>query len=207
MKTLHTGAANPQWESNLVKDLYFIKKHLRYPFSRKTLAPALMFGLLMAGISRMCVVILWATHIRQHTVSNVLITVALIVACIGICVFRYMQLLRFVTVHTSFTAAENQELMQRFLVGQNLAFSRHPEAPEVFQIISRNISPSKREQREVMIFIADNKRVLLNSHFTNRGFALTPDSGHYRQMANRLHQWVKIHHTDKNTTMTPVTAF
>jgi hypothetical protein len=106
--------------------------------------------------------------------------------------YRYIQTLRFVSVHTPYDMAQNMHLVQQFLGAMHLAVFQHPEAPEVIQIISSNIhrSGDRPEQREVMVFIADDKRILVNSHFTNTRFTLVQSAGNYKKMAAGLQKWV-----------------
>jgi hypothetical protein len=193
MKLLDQHEADAQWDS-LVADLAFIKKHLRYPIGRKTMAPLLMIGIILAIMSRMFAFVFFAAHAHQYIFSHpqVIVVFAILLFCIFI--VWYIQLLRFVSIQTPYTLAGNMQLLQQFLSSQNLAFARHPKAPEVFQIMSKNMNEFKGEQREIMIFIADDKRILVNSYFIQKGFSITPTTRHYRQMANRLRNWVKIHH-------------
>ncbi|OJW77417.1 MAG: hypothetical protein BGO69_18750 [Bacteroidetes bacterium 46-16] len=107
-------------------------------------------------------------------------------------IYRYAQTLRFVSVPTPYNMLQNRQLVQQFLAAMHLAVFQHPEAPDVLQIISRNIQPSgyKNEQREIMVFIADDKRILVNSHFTNSGITLVRSAGNYRKMAKGLEKWI-----------------
>lgn len=102
---------------------------------------------------------------------------------------RYLNTLRFRPVPALTTTAENIRLLLLFLQSNHFAFHQHPIAPEVFQIISRNISASG-EDREVMVFIADEGRILLNSHFTQSGSKLTMGTSHVREMAKDLRQFI-----------------
>jgi hypothetical protein len=82
------------------------------------------------------------------------------------------------------------DLLKKFLQSQHLAFSQHPEAPEVFMILSKNLS-LRGDYREVVIFITDDNQVLLNSHFTGSRFSITPPSKNYKLMARMLKEWLE----------------
>ena len=127
-----------------------------------------------------------------------LIIISLMLISVIVSVSRYIQTLRFVSVPTPFYNEQNRELIKRFLSTMQLAIYQHPKAPEVLQIISKNIDAFK-EQREVMVFIADDKRILLNSHYTRTGFTFIASSGNYRQMAKRLEKWLQANIQNTNS--------
>jgi len=79
-----------------------------------------------------------------------------------------------------------------------LALSRLDKAPEVFQIISKNVTASKNEIREVVIFVADDKRILINSHFVGKKAAFTYPSHHYKQMVTQLAKFVETYNAKSN---------
>jgi hypothetical protein len=198
MRTLPTGNGDAQWENSLINDLAFIKKHLRYPLTRKTLVPSFISGIILAYMLRMAWMI-WIMHtaVTKHNFFDVMpyIMILIIALPLVFTTYAYMQVLRFQAVKTVFFSAENQQLIQKFLQSQHLVIYRHPDAPEVFQIISKNINANRnKDQREIMIFIADDKRILINSHLTNVGFSFnTYSRRHYKEMAKRLQEWIKIH--------------
>ncbi|RYZ46815.1 MAG: hypothetical protein EOP49_22610 [Sphingobacteriales bacterium] len=104
---------------------------------------------------------------------------------------RYVDLIRFTEVPTPYFLAANMKLIQEFLKDNQLLMLRHSDAPEVFQIISRNIS-TVGEEREVLIFIADDRRILVNSHFTTsrRRFRMFSAPTHHREMIGKLKKWM-----------------
>lgn len=200
MKTLPNAGGNADWDNELVSQLSFIKKHLRYPLNKTTLAPTLLFLLLTGLIMRVG----FASYSLRHSHGTGLLSyllALLILLPVGFSIYRYIQTIRFVSVPTPFGAAQNMQLIQQFLKAMHLAVFQHPDAPEVFQIISKNIRASglKDEQREVMVFIADDNRILLNSHFTGSGFTLIPSAGNYRKMAEGLKKWLDNNIKNTNT--------
>ena len=191
MKTLPGNSAGPQWNSQLIDDLSFIKKHHRYPLSRKTLVPTLSLLLILASGCWM----IYSTVFRHRIEITATIWVVLLVlaVCILGAIYNYYNILRFKSIPTPYPSSENRKLVDEFLASQQLNIFRHPQAPEVLQILSRPLG-NNTEQREVMIFIADDNRILINSHFINQKWTISPQSRNYRIMANRLKEWIKIHY-------------
>jgi hypothetical protein len=75
-------------------------------------------------------------------------------------------------------------------------------------IISRNLDADpNREFREVMVFIADDQQILINSHFTGSKFSITPPSRNYRKMSKMLQQWLDKHINKSNITDVSVQQF
>lgn len=186
MKSLPGNNTGPQWNNSLLDDLVFIKQHLRYPISKKTLPSAALIGISLFFISRT----LWMTMltgVRGHVAVAIFLGVMMaIIFASGI--MRYYSTLKFRIIPTPYFATENMKLIETFLRMQQLNLYSHPKAPEVFQILSRPLGNS--EQREVMIFIADDKRILINSHFINQKWVLSAGSKNANGMARQLQQWI-----------------
>lgn len=189
------------WESRILKDLAFIKQHRRFPISRRTIAPLTVF----ATIVFLSLRLLWPILIfRSKTASLPYFIAAAIIVPLFIAIYQYINILRFAQITTPFRLAENRDLVIAFLKQQQLAYAVHPDAPEVIQIMSRNLSTTKGESREIMVFIADDKRILVNSHFITSGFTIMPPSRNYKKMANQLHQWLKSHRPGTDTAITNI---
>lgn len=189
------------WESRILKDLAFIKQHRRFPISRRTIAPLTVF----ATIVLLSLRLLWPVLIfRSKTASLPYFIAAAIIVPLIIAIYQYINILRFAQITTPFRLAENRDLVIAFLKQQQLAYAVHPDAPEVIQIMSRNLSTTKGESREIMVFIADDKRILVNSHFITSGFTIMPPSRNYKKMANQLHQWLKNHRSGTDTAITNI---
>jgi len=193
MKQLQGSNTGPQWNSTLLHDLVFIKQHLRYPFSEKTLPKTFIVAFLLIIGARMMGFVFLAAH-SNNLFFKLFIIPLLVVIIIG-SFYQYYRTLQFRSIPTPFFAAENTKLIEVFLRSQQLMLYQHPDAPEVFQIASRAIGGGKNPQREIMIFIADDKRVLINSHFVNQKYTITPASRNAGKMANRLQEYIKIHCT------------
>lgn len=189
------------WESRILKDLAFIKQHRRFPISRRTIAPLTVF----ATVVLLSLRLLWPILIfRSKTASLPYFIAAAIIVPLAIAIYQYINILRFAQITTPFRLAENRDLVIAFLKQQQLAYVVHPDAPEVIQIMSRNLSTTKGESREIMVFIAEDKRILVNSHFITSGFTIMPPSRNYKKMANQLHQWLKSHRPGTDTGITNI---
>jgi len=192
MKKLNEHAgSNADWDSALIKDLSYIKSRLRYPPRRSTIMPALVWSLLI--LIMMALVLLTILNRNSEGLSipgiNIIMAISTVTLFVGNIV-RYLQSLKFITVHTGNFLAENISLLDGFLTSQCMLVFRHPDAPEIFQIQSRNLSAGK-EDREIIVFIADDNRILINSHFTNRGWGISPAQRHHKQMAGMLRAYIQ----------------
>jgi len=183
MKLLGSGTEKQDWEHQILNDLSFIKKKLRYPMRASKLTPIIFWTFFLGLLIIMSVIYLFSEKAKLRIFS----LVGIFLPCILL--YRYIQSLKFIKIHSPYFLQENLALTERFLKARQLLIYRHPEAPEVLQIISKNLSIGK-EDREVMIFIADDKQVLINSHFTNAGWSLSPKS-HAKMMAKELQLFIK----------------
>ena len=187
-KQLDEGQGSHQWHSSLFTDLAFIRKHLRYPLSKKTLPSLLVVSALLFLVFRLGFITVLLS--KAHNAVVFWFLIGLVGVTVGVTIYRYWVMLRFTVISTPFFVAENSKLLEAFLVAQQLRLYRHPNAPEVYQIMSRPLGNTRTEQREVMIFIVDDKRILINSHVTGQRFAISGPSGNSRKMAHQLAAWL-----------------
>ena len=192
MKAIPGNNAGPQWGNQLFDDLVFIKKHRRYPLGKKMIIPVLSILFLVLFGTRM----IYTSLFIYKTDISVMLWIAMVFVVLGMfgMTYSFYNILRFRSIPTPFPAMENMKLVDEFLRSQQLNVYHHPQAPEVLQILSRPLGNS--EQREVMILIADDKRILVNSHIINQKWTISPPSRNSRQMAHRLKEWLKIHYPD-----------
>jgi hypothetical protein len=195
MKIIPETGRDAKWDDKLLNELVFIKKHLRYPFSRKTL-PSVLFltGLLFLFLRMLWVMVFISNKLK---VAAWWLLLGVLVLIVAISLYQYMQVLRFKVIATPYAVAENMKLVNDFLLSQQLAIYQLPGAPEVSQIASRPVGYGKHEQQEVMIFIADDKRILINSHFTKTKF-MEPPSRNSKKMAKMLNQWIQGKYKNEN---------
>lgn len=198
MKTIQENNAGTDWESKLLKDLAYIKKHGRYPFNKKTLAASLIVNFLVLLVSWIVVLVMISEKANLYAIIFVACMMLIAISSI---IMRYWRTIKFISIRTPLHVLENRRLLRQFLENERLAFFNNPDAPEVFQIISRSINPGS-DQREVMVFIADDKRILINSHFTEQKFSVVPPLRHYGRMALILKRWLKQHINNGNTDIT-----
>lgn len=152
--------------------------------------PLLSSGIVLFVFLRFMLVSLFTSHSRYPHATWFIVFTFMVIPTI-IAIRRYIDLIRFHTVSTRFSLPENIDLLQQFLKEQQLITFRYPQAPGVFQIISKNIS-ALYEEREVLIFIADDKRILINSHFTSsrKKFRFLSAPTHHQQMITLLKNWL-----------------
>jgi len=177
----------PEWDSKQLRDLHYIKTRLRYPVSRKVFLPAII------GAAIFILVLLLAYNAlfsAAHPGATPVFIAAAVCIIVLLLANKFFQELKFISIPTAFDAGRNQQLIDAFLKSQHMIVFRHPEAAEVFQIVSKSVNPLK-EQREVLLFIADDRRILINSHFTNAEASIVPGTRHHRQMAADLEKFIK----------------
>jgi len=179
---------NAQWHNPILADISFIRTHMRYPLNKRTLWPALTMGAMILLL--LVVAVLGVIVLRAGLGRNIFPFAALFTG-ISIFVFRLFRSFYFISVSTGAYTTENIKLLRLFLAEQQLLVFHHPDAPEVFQIISRPLDGLKG-RREVLVFIADDRRILINSHFTSdTGEAVQPlGAAHHRAMAAAFKKWI-----------------
>jgi len=192
MKSLPQYSEGPQWNKRLIEDLAYIKKHRRYPMNKRT-TTLLVVKILPAFLLVVLIIWLNVLHVTTHNRSYFPFIFPILLIPTIISLFRYPRTLKFVSIHTPFFSYENQQVVARFLEIQNLIIFRHPDAPDVLQIVSKSMN-NRKDIREVMIFIADDKQILINSHFTGSGYTLFLATRHYEVMAKKLREWLTVYH-------------
>lgn len=210
MKFLNTSHENTNWQTGLLRDLTFIKKHRRYPLGKRTIAPAALTGFLLLTILRLVWPVLFISS-SSSLAENGFVKWGLLVVIASLMftvVFQSVKVIRFDKISVPHHMQENIGLLKLFFKANHLAYSQHPEAPEVFMILSRNLDANpNRDYREVMVFIADDKQILVNSHFTGKKFNITPPSRNYKRMSKELQRWLNNHINNTNNTTVPVKVF
>ncbi|XZF15750.1 hypothetical protein ACTHGU_06410 [Chitinophagaceae bacterium MMS25-I14] len=187
MKSLpQQSAGQPEWDNSLLRDLAYIKKNLRYPISKKVLIPGILFALSLSAAAYVVIGIAERMIAKQGMgLGPVLLVISFTLLAV-VSATRALGSLKFISISTPYDTNGNISLITKFLESQHLVVFRHPEAPEVFQIISRSIDVFK-DAREVLVFIADDHRILINSHFTERNQTM---QRHHKQMAEMLQQYM-----------------
>lgn len=185
MKLLNIGNDDSQaWDKQLIQDLSFIKKNLRYPMRISKMLPLIFWSIFLMIV----ITLLFIYFFSGETKARIFPIVGFVFPCVIL--YRYIKSLQFIKIDSPYFLLENTALIERFLKVQHILVYRHPEAPEVLQIISKNISAGNKEDREIMIFIADDKQILVNSHFTNSGWSISPRS-HAKMMGKDLEKFIR----------------
>ncbi len=191
MKSIGSATTGTDWNKSILRQLSFIKKNLRYPIDRRTGLPVALMAASLPAFGIMCYALFFTKSTSHYGHRWPIYLVGAAILTVPIVAFRrYWQTLHFISVHARRDVGSNMELLRQFLTAHHFAFTRHPEAPEIFQIISRNIA-SLSDEREVVFFIADEGRILVNSHFTHTGYRAPVGAPHCRQIAGMLREWLK----------------
>ena len=211
MKHLNAPSGSNNWQNDLLRDLAYIKKRKRYKLGKKTIAPAGIVTLVLLTIVRLVWPLLFLNFSTQHTRQSSLLqwvfslSIALLLLTV---VYSFFKVLKFETLKTPRYIQENTVLLHKFFTNNHLAYTQHPEAPEVFMIVSRNLDANaKNDYREVMVFIADDKQILVNSHFTGKKFNITPPSRNFKRMAKQLQSWLDEQIKNNDIPTLPVKTF
>lgn len=192
MKKIDSGES--AWESSIFNDLAYIKKHLRYPWKRGLSIPVVFWGSLLLLLGLFYAIIFMVNSGKPEAPKSFLETLVHypIVWClfIFIALYRYVRSLRFRVVSTGMDRTSNRQLIAEFLQKRQLLVYHHPESDDIMQIISRPLFLDD-DRREALVFIADEQRVLINSHFTgNKGWKISLGRRHDRTIATDLHRYV-----------------
>lgn len=192
MKRLKESNTKANWENDIVKDLSFIKEKRRYPINKKTFRPAIIAAILITVLSRLGLAFI-ITQSSPGSLTEIIVAGVLVILILSL-FYKYYQTLIFQTITTRYGLQKNQELLTKFFKASHLAYTQHDDAPEVYMIISRNLNSNpEKDFREIMVFVVDDKRILVNSHFTDNKFSITPPSRNFKKMADELSKWLDRH--------------
>jgi hypothetical protein len=186
MKQLHEKT---NWQKGIYEDLGFIKKHLRYRYTSGVKTPLIFWSLLIILFGTLMTSYLNVSG-KPGTLPNPLPVVMIIPLVVML--YRYVRSLKFIALETGLSLEINRQLLAAFLQKQHLQVFEHPESKDIMQIISIPVY-HKNDMREVIVFIADRNRILINSHFTNSGWTMSPGKRHHNQMAHSLDQWIMLY--------------
>ncbi|MCB0699325.1 MAG: hypothetical protein KDC11_05720 [Chitinophagaceae bacterium] len=207
MKAIESSGGNTDWSKDILKDLEFIKAKKRYPIDKKRFTPTTVIAIVFVIAARMALPFFFSVTTHSSFIeAAVSIFIAVMFVVLVLQLFRTI---KFDVIPTPYFLQENRTVINKFLSENHLAFSQHKEAPEVFIIISKNLNLSanpNKEYREIMVFIADDKQILVNSHFSGNKFRISPPSQNYKRMANELRKWLNEHINTINDSTLPVKA-
>ncbi|PSK93949.1 hypothetical protein [Taibaiella chishuiensis] len=178
--------------AGVYEDLDFIKKKLHYPLRRRLLVPLLAWIVPLLALYGFSLARIWgagdpADHRRYY--MGVLPLIFTIITLAGLS--RYGATLRFATLYTGLDRRRSRELIAAFLRAQQVAVITHPMSGDIFQIVSTPVSSRSGDMREVLVLIADEGRILLNSHFANNTLMMVPPARLRRHMEKALKNWIR----------------
>ncbi len=196
MKQLDSGISNSNWGNQLLNDLAYIKRHKRYPLSKKTIRPLAIIFILLSVVARLCIPVIF---IKKTPAIVIALLVILCVSIIAYFAYGIYTTLVFKKINTRFYLQENRSIIEKFFKSLHLAYTIHPDAAEVFMIMSTPIA-SDSDQREIMIFIACDKVILLNSHFSGKKPTVYYPSKQYKSMIKTFTKWVNEYSVGNTST-------
>lgn len=185
---------NFHWSNPILKDRQFIKKHHRFPLTGRIILSIFILALpilIYIGIMTLSLDIIidgWK-NLAKHPENMVyqLIFCGFLLAPLLI-LLKGLRSIRFKCIPAESLVSANMEQISTFLQTEQIAFYRHPDAPEVFQISSRIIDPSS-QSREIMVFIADDKQILVNNHISSKKGPRLSMSFEQRKLLKKFRKW------------------
>lgn len=154
-------------------DIDYIKKHLRYPInSFQKYKPFIMFFVMINFIA-LCAYFLVSVEDEGFTINTFLrkaipFSGAVIAICVGF--YKFYKSLFFDKIKTNYSIEDNMTLLTNFFMSNHFKYYVMNEHHEIFMMQSNAIKGSN--QQEVVIFIAVNKEILINSHITTSNIFL-----------------------------------
>jgi hypothetical protein len=201
MKVIDQGQAD--WQKNIFRDLAYIRKNLRYPWKRGMKMPLIfsVIFLLFASttfLMEMFVLTSLKESSRQILFQFIFPLSAIILTTVAI--YQYLASLKFTELRTGLPKSLNQQLVLSYLKQKHLLVYHHPDCPDIMQILSRPLN-SQSNQREALIFIADEQRILLNNHLTETRW-IRPMKRHDKTMAKELLRYIQAYKEQHETHLT-----
>lgn len=175
------------WQNNILNDLAYIKTKRRYRWKNGMKAPLYVAaGLIIVYLMLFLAELLWTPSHNKFTNYFLPFTTLIIVL---FSVVHYLRSLQFTAIETGLATPKNRQLISAFLQEKQLLIYEHPQCPDIIQIFSRPVNINS-EQREVMVFIAAENRILINSHFTENRWWILLQKRHGKAMAKGLEQYI-----------------
>ncbi len=177
--------------NGVYEDLDFIKKKLHYPLRRRLLVPLLAWILPLLALYGFSLARIWGAGNpadSRRYYMGVLPVIFTIITLVGLS--RYGATLRFSTLYTGLDKIRTRNLVAAFLEAQQVAVITHPMSKDIFQIVSTPVSSRSGDMREVMVLIADEGRILVNSHFANNTLMMVPPARLRKHMEGALKKWI-----------------
>ena len=175
------------WD-DIAIELSFIKQHKRYPISKKMLLSIAAIVFILLIVSMQLMFITFANNAEYKYLSMVILAIALLTAADR--AIKLWRTLKFEELLSAKNASGNNQLISRFLAEQQILSHVHLEDSNIFMVQSREIDNDEKPQKEIMILIADNNRILINSHYSNMWWYA---SGPYRRsdlLSKQLAEWL-----------------
>lgn len=199
MKSINSDKGNS--DSKIVENLNYIKQHLRYPWKKRIAIPLwTTIGFILFNVAFLLFEIYvfnFEKDLWQRLLTLFAPLISLLISCIAI--YKYLQSLKFMEIKTGLNKALSQKLITSFLQKRHFLIYHHPDSPDIMQIVSRPLT-TRTERREIVVFIADENRVLINGHFTETRWIMLM-SNHAKKIAKEFSNTVLKQKQQKETSL------
>src|SRR5437899_11987763 len=116
---LNSNNNNSEWNSDLIRDLSFIKKNLRYPLSKKTVLPVLRTVITLAFLAWLGYSFFFKKeHHGSFYFPAFIFLMMVMISLTG--TIKMLQTLKFISVPTDLFAEGNMQLIKNFLESERL---------------------------------------------------------------------------------------
>ncbi len=189
-KLLGKGKHKTTWPKHMVEDVPFIKQNLRYPFRWRIIFPLLLGITVILFIVPVALSLtLGDTPLAPLINLFIWISVGISILAWVAAIYQYRKSLVFTAIATPGDELQQVQLIRRFFSERGIMVLDHPETAKVQYVVSLPIKKGS-EEREVVILIADNNRILVNSHFSGRGLNLALNQRTYKDLVTAIEQFV-----------------
>jgi|GEM_PF-7020944 hypothetical protein len=189
-KLLGRGTNKPTWPKHIVEDLPSIRQNLSYPFRWRTIFP-LLLGLTVILFIVPVVLSLTLGDTPLAPLINVFIWISVGISILGwtAAIYQYRKSLVFTAVANPGTANQQLQTIQQFFATRGIMVLAHPETENIQYVVSKPVKEGSQE-REVVILIADNNRILINSHFSGKGLNLALNQRTYQGLVTAMEEFI-----------------
>jgi len=191
----------PPSTSNVLSDddITFIRRKLRYPINSIRKVVPFIFFIFFIGIYWFIYYELFqiGTIARSKVfpqlfpffISGMIITLAMI---------RYVRSLFFEKFHTGLSTADNIRLLESFFIHQQVRHHTIANYPDV--LIVNSVINSKGNEQEIVVFIATDNMILVNSHISTSNI-FPRSTRKYKELLSMLKSFLSRTQTDLTRTV------
>lgn len=180
----------PEKKKQIPEDYDFIKKNLRYPL--RSFRRILPFFVITFITTLLFLRFVFSKPFQSfQPLDGFLLINALSIGAMFLGAYRYWRSLFFDRLGAAMDAGTNMALLNDFLRSRHFYVHQPEGHPEVYMISSRE--DSKYRETEIVVFIAVDKAILVNSHISTAN--LFPQRRrHYHEIVQSLHDYLRNVH-------------